>query len=82
MMQAEIDGALMVKLRELADEQGRTQRELLDEAVRHYLKRSDPRRFEELLERMSSRFDLSEDEAERLAYEELYAMRRERKAKR
>ncbi|CAN5277293.1 hypothetical protein BH18ACT10_BH18ACT10_15720 [soil metagenome] len=82
MMQAEVDGALMVKLRELADEQGRTQRELLDEAVRHYLKRSDPRRFEELLERMSSRFDLSEDEAERLAYEELHAMRRERKAKR
>ncbi len=81
-MQAEVDGALMVKLRELADEQGRTQRELLDEAVRHYLKRSDPRRFEELLERMSSRFDLSEDEAERLAYEELHAMRRERKAKR
>ncbi len=82
MMQAEIDGALMAKLRELAEEQGRTEREVLDEAVRHYLERSDPRRFEELLERMSSRFDLSEDEAERLAYEELHAMRRERKAKR
>ncbi len=81
-MQAEIDGALMAKLRELAEEQGRTEREVLDEAVRHYLERSDPRRFEELLERMSSRFDLSEDEAERLAYEELHAMRRERKAKR
>ncbi|MBA3425882.1 MAG: hypothetical protein H0U04_15380 [Rubrobacter sp.] len=82
MMQAEIDGALMAKLRELAEEQGRTEREVLDEAVRHYLERSDPRRFEELLERMSSRFDLSEDEAEKVAYEELHAMRRERKAKR
>ncbi len=81
-MQAEIDGALMAKLRELAEEQGRTEREVLDEAVRHYLERSDPRRFEELLERMSSRFDLSEDEAEKVAYEELHAMRRERKAKR
>jgi hypothetical protein len=28
----------------------------------------------------SSRFDLDEDEAERIAYEELHAMRRERKA--
>ena len=81
-MQAEIDGALMAKLRELAEEQGRTERELLDEAVRHYLERSDPQRFEELLERMSSRFDLSEDEAERIAYEELHAMRHERKATR
>jgi Arc/MetJ family transcription regulator len=77
-VQAEIDEKLLAEIRKLADEQGRSERELLDEAVRRYLERSDPRRFEELLKKMSSRFDL--DEAERIAYEELHAMRRERKA--
>lgn len=79
-MQAEIDEKLLAEIRRLAGEQGRSEGELLDEAVRRYLERSNPRRFEELLERMSSRFDLDEDEAERIAYEELHAMRRERKA--
>lgn len=78
-MQAEIDSKLLSEIRKLAEEQGRSERELLDEALRHYLKRSDPRRFEELLEKMSSRFDLDEAEAERIAYEELYASRRERR---
>ena len=79
-MQAEIDERLLAEIRRLAQEQGRSERELLDEAVRRYLERSDPRRFEELLTKMSSRFDLDEDEAERIAYKELHAMRRERKA--
>ncbi len=79
-MQAEIDGGLLQGIRRMAREQGRSERELLDEAVRRYLERSDPRRFEELLEDMSSRFDLDEAEAEKLAYEELHVMRRERRA--
>jgi TRAP-type C4-dicarboxylate transport system substrate-binding protein len=79
-MQTEIDDRLLEELRKLASEQGRPERELLDEAVMSYLERSDPRRFEELLERMSSRFELSEEEAEKTAYEELHAMRRERRA--
>ncbi len=79
-VQAEIDEKLLAEIRRLAQEQGRSERELLDEAVRRYLERSDPRCFEELLTKMSSRFDLDEDEAERIAYEELHAMRRERKA--
>ena len=79
-MQAEIDEKLLAEIRRLADEQGRSERELLDEAIRRYLERSDPRRFEELLKKMSSRFDFDEDEAERIAYEELHAMRRERNA--
>jgi metal-responsive CopG/Arc/MetJ family transcriptional regulator len=79
-VQVEIDEKLLKEIRKLADEQGRSEHELLDEAVRLYLERSNPRRFEELLERISSRFDLDEIEAERIAYEELHAMRRERKA--
>ena len=79
-MQAEIDEKLLAEIRRLAQEQGRSERELRDEAIRRYLERSDPRRFEELLKKMSSRFDLDEDEAERIAYEELHAMRRDRKA--
>jgi len=79
-VQAEIDEKLLAEIRRLAQEQGRSERELLDEAIRRYLERSDPRRFAELLKKMSSRFDLDEDEAERIAYEELHAMRRERKA--
>lgn len=77
-MQTEIDERLLAQLRELASEQGRSERELLDEAVMSYLQRSDPRRFEELLERMSSRFELTDEEAQRVANEELHAMRRER----
>ena len=77
-MRTEIDDGLLDGIRRLARDQGRPERELLDEAVRRYLERSDPRRFEELLEGMSSRFNLDDDEAERLAYEELHAMRRER----
>ncbi len=81
-MQAEIDGKLLAEIRRLAEAQGRSEREVLEEALRRYLERGDPRCFEELLGKMSSRFDLGEVEAERIAYEELHAMRRERKAKR
>lgn len=77
-MHTEIDETLLGQLRELASEQGRSERELLDEAVMSYLQRSDPRRFEELLERMTSRFELTDEEAMRIADEELHAMRRER----
>lgn len=63
----------------MASKQGRSERELLNEAVMSYLERSDPRHFEELLARMPSRFELGE-EALRLANEELHAMRRERRA--
>ena len=38
-MRAEIDGELLAEVRRMADEQGRSERELLDEAVRTYLLR-------------------------------------------
>jgi hypothetical protein len=78
-VQAEIDEKLLSEIQRLARQQGRPERELLDEAIRRYLERADPRRFEELLTRMSSRSELGEDEAMELAYEELHAMRRERR---
>jgi archaellum biogenesis protein FlaJ (TadC family) len=78
----EIDAGLLAELRRRAKELGRSEGDLLDEAVRRYLERGDPRRFEELLDRMSSRFDLDEDEAMKIAYEELHAMRRENRERR
>jgi metal-responsive CopG/Arc/MetJ family transcriptional regulator len=81
-VQAEIDEKLLSEIRRLARQQGRPERELLDEAIRRYLERADPRRFEELLTWMSSRSELGEEEAMELAYEELHAMRRERRAAR
>ena len=38
-MRAEIDGDLLAEVRTMAEEQGRSGRELLDEAVRSYLSR-------------------------------------------
>lgn len=78
--QIEISSDLLEELRRRAKEQNRSEGELLDEAVRRYLKSSDPKRFEGLLDRMSSRYELDEDEAMQIANEELHAMRRERKA--
>ncbi len=81
----EIDAGLLEELRRRAEEQGRLESELLEEAVRRYLERSDPRRFEELLERMErGRRErgvepLFEEEAMRLAVEEQHAWRRERR---
>ncbi len=81
----EIDAGLLEELRRRAKELGRPEGELLDEAVRRYLERSYPRRFEELLERMErGRRErgvepLSEEEAMRLAVEEQHAWRRERR---
>ena len=37
-VRAEIDEKLLAEVRRLADEQGRSERELLDEAVRIYLR--------------------------------------------
>lgn len=79
----DIDAGLLEELRRRAEEQGRSEGELLDEAVRSYLKRS--RSLAELLERMErGRRErgvepLSEEEAMRLAVEEQHAWRRERR---
>ena len=86
-MQAEIDDKLLGEIRRLADEQGRPQREILDEAVLAYLRdralRSES--LPELFERVERWRDaqgvepLSEEEAMRLAVEEQHAWRRERR---
>jgi hypothetical protein len=90
----EIDDGLLEAVRKAAAEQGRDEREVIEEALRRYLEApSDPlveslrreqeqrreRRFMELLDRMSSRFDLDEDEAMNLATAEIRAMREERR---
>jgi hypothetical protein len=84
-VRAEIDGELLAEVRRMADEQGRSERELLDEAVRTYLLRCRAglkELFEDAARWQRERgIDLlSDEEAMRLANDELHAMRRERKA--
>lgn len=84
----EIDAGLLEELRRRAEEQGRPEGELLEEAVRRYLLALAPRRsgsMKEFFEKLEHRQreegvePLSEDEAMELANEELHAMRRERR---
>jgi hypothetical protein len=85
-MQAEISSELLEELRRRAREQGRPERELLDEAVKSYLER--PGSLEQLFERIDQGQrergvePPSEDEAMRLAVEEQHAWRRERRSAR
>ncbi len=82
-VRTEISRELLEAVRQLVRAQGRSEREIMDEAVRDYLASLRRGRHEEdfpaLLDRMSSRFDLDEDEALELANEELHALRRERR---
>ncbi|MBA3424869.1 MAG: hypothetical protein H0U04_10105 [Rubrobacter sp.] len=85
--QTEIDAGLLEELRDRAREQSRPEGELLEEIVCSYLVMV-PRRsgsLDEFFEHLERRRrddgvePLSEDEATRLATEELHAMRRERR---
>lgn len=82
----EIDAGLLEELRRRAEEQGRAETEVLEEAVRRYL---------DALRELAELFDradqwqrehgvepLTDEEAMELANEELHAMRRERRAER
>lgn len=78
----EISPELLEAVRGIARDQGRPEREVVDEAVRGYLAALDSTssdNFRALLDRMSGGFDdLSEDEAMELALEEQRTYRRER----
>jgi hypothetical protein len=83
-MQAEISPELLEELRRRAREQGRTERELLEEAVKSYLER--PGSLAELFESIDQEqrergvAPLSEDEAMRLGVEEQHVWKRERRS--
>jgi hypothetical protein len=83
-MQTEISPELLEELRRRAREQGRSERELLEEAVKSYLER--PGSLAELFEgidqgqRERGVAPLSEAEAMRLAVEEQHARKRERRS--
>lgn len=80
----EIDFELLEKLRRRAEEQGRTETEVLEEAVGRYI--DTPRTLAGLFdeaEHWQKDHDvepLTEEEAMRLANEELHATRRERES--
>lgn len=79
----EISAKLLEELRRRAKEQGRPEGELLEEAVRRYLLLERPGTLAELFEgaarwqREQGVDPLSDEEAAKLADEELHAMRRE-----
>lgn len=81
----EINAQLLEELRRMAKEQGRPEGELLEEAVRRYLLSERPGTLVELFEgadrwqRERGLDPLSDEEAMKLADEELHAMRRERR---
>ena len=83
----EISAELLEELRRRAKEQGRPEGELLEEAVRRYLLLERPGTLAELFEeahrwqRERGVDPLSDEEAAKLADEELHAMRRERRAR-
>ena len=61
----------------------RTESDVVEEALRRYLKSADAEKerqsIRELMDRVAARSNLSEDEAMKLANEELHAMRAERR---
>ena len=83
-MQVEISPELLEELRRRAREQGRPERESLDEAVKSYLERpgSLAEMFEGIDQGQRDRgvAPLSESKAMRLAVEEQHAWRRERRS--
>lgn len=86
-----IDEELLRAVRKVAVEQGREERDVIEDAVRRYLdvpyaeylrrdrEQRKEREFLSLLDRMSNRFELDEDEAMALANAEIRAMREERR---
>jgi hypothetical protein len=72
-VRVELDEKLVSRARAEARDASRPDDEIIEEALSRYL-------LERLLDKTQQRSDLSEDEAMRLAVEELHAMRRERDA--
>lgn len=84
-MQVDVDDSLLREVRRLAEEQGRSEAEVVEDALRSYVVRpfSDPDTLFERIDRWQSERNVasfSEEDAIRLADEELHAMRQERRA--
>jgi hypothetical protein len=67
-----LDPGVLRATRVHAARKGKRDSDVVEEALREYLGLA-------VIDRIRSRSDLDEDEAMRLAYEELHAMRRERR---
>ena len=72
-VRVELDERLVSRARAQARDDSRPDDEIIEDALSRYL-------LERLLDKTQRRSDLSEEEATRLAVEELHAMRRERDA--
>jgi hypothetical protein len=86
-VEAEFSEGLQREVRRLAAEQGRSEAELVEEAVRSYVVRIAQVRNPEFLfdridawQREHGGYPLSEEDAAKLANDELHAMRWERRA--
>ncbi len=72
-VRVELDERLVSRARAQARDDSRPDAEIIEDALSRYL-------LERLLDKTQQRSNLSEEEATRLAVEELHAMRRERDA--
>jgi len=72
-VRVELDESLVSRARAQARDDSRPDAEIIEDALSRYL-------LERLLDKTQQRSNLSEEEATRLAVEELHAMRRERDA--
>jgi hypothetical protein len=71
-MSVELDDGVLRATRAYAAQKGKSESEVIEEALREHLGFA-------LVERIQERANLSEEEALTLAYEELHAMRAERR---
>jgi hypothetical protein len=71
-MSVELDDGVLRATRAYAAQKGKSESEVIEEALREHLGF-------DLVERVQERANLSEEEALTLAYEELHAMRAERR---
>jgi hypothetical protein len=71
-MSVELDDGVLRATRAYAAQKGKSESEVIEEALREHLGF-------DLVERIQERANLSEEEALTLAYEELHAMRAERR---
>jgi hypothetical protein len=70
-----LDAELLTAAKILAARTGRHEYEVIEDALRMYVRKADTERLRTLIDRVASRSALDDDEALELAYAELHAAR-------
>ena len=70
-----LDRELLTAAKILAARTGRHEYEVIEDALRTYVRKADTKRLQTLMDRVASRSALDDDEALEMAYAELHAAR-------